>query len=412
MKHPKINKEFKEALKNEIAPLLIGLRNELSETNGALSRALEKGSTHGIELVLNGENVPMLKGRDGYTPVKGKDFFDGQDGRNGKDGKNGKNGARGMKGADGKDGKKGLDGRDGRDGKDGKHGITKTVTEFVEISPIDIRDKLESLKGGSRLSMKAIKGLQEIIDKMSLSGGRGGDGGIGGSGSVTGSTTFAGLTDVSVAGVAVDQSVKWNGTAWVPFDPSTASGSSTYFTNVTATQSGANAVIDLTQLGATYSSMLFPTRNGQVLRVTSDYTLSGLTLTILNADATESFSVAWSGTSATVSQYTSARWPYPTAGDDVEVLNTATALTITKVTATVKGSGTSATIQLQKHSASALNSAGTDMLASSLVATASGANTTSFSSATLAIGDFMSLVVSSVSGTPTAVVLRIEFTIS
>ena len=79
-----------------------------------------------------------IDGKDGYTPVKGKDYFDGKDGKdgqagiNGIDGRDGKDGANGRNGRDGIDGRNGKDGYtpiknkdyfDGKDGRDGKDGI-------------------------------------------------------------------------------------------------------------------------------------------------------------------------------------------------------------------------------------------------------------------------------------------------
>lgn len=63
-------------------------------------------------------------GKDGYTPIKGKDYFDGKDGESIK-------------------GDKGDKGEDGKDGSSDK--------------PIEIRDKLETLKGSQRLDVSAIK---------------------------------------------------------------------------------------------------------------------------------------------------------------------------------------------------------------------------------------------------------------
>lgn len=48
-------------------------------------------------------NIKGGNGKDGYTPVKGVDYFDGKDGKDGKDGQNGKNGVDGktpVKGTD------------------------------------------------------------------------------------------------------------------------------------------------------------------------------------------------------------------------------------------------------------------------------------------------------------------------
>ena len=38
------------------------------------------------------QGEPGEKGKDGYTPQKGVDYFDGKDGQDGKDGKDGENG--------------------------------------------------------------------------------------------------------------------------------------------------------------------------------------------------------------------------------------------------------------------------------------------------------------------------------
>lgn len=74
-------------------------------------------------------------GKDGYTPVKGVDYFDGKDGYTPVkgvdyfDGQNGKDGYTPIKGVDyfdGVDGKNGVDGKDGANGVDGKDGISAT----------------------------------------------------------------------------------------------------------------------------------------------------------------------------------------------------------------------------------------------------------------------------------------------
>lgn len=63
-------------------------------------------------------------GKDGYTPVKGKDYFDGADGKNGIDGKDGYTPIKGKDYFDGKDGKDGYTPVKGVDYVDGKDGIT------------------------------------------------------------------------------------------------------------------------------------------------------------------------------------------------------------------------------------------------------------------------------------------------
>lgn len=94
------------------------------------------------------ESLKGDKGIDGYTPIKGVDYFDGKDGKDGIDGytpvkgvdyfdgvagKDGKDGYTPIKGIDYFDGKDGytpikgvdyFDGQNGKDGVDGKNGIS------------------------------------------------------------------------------------------------------------------------------------------------------------------------------------------------------------------------------------------------------------------------------------------------
>lgn len=67
---------------------------------------------------LKGE--PGTPGKDGYTPVKGVDYFDG---KNGVDGKDGYTPQKGVDYFDGKDGKDGADGQPGSPGANGKDGV-------------------------------------------------------------------------------------------------------------------------------------------------------------------------------------------------------------------------------------------------------------------------------------------------
>lgn len=75
--------------------------------------------------------------KDGKTPIKGVDYFDGKDGVDGQNGKDGKDftfdmftpeqlallkGEKGKDGLPGKDGKNGIPGRDGKDGLPGAEG--------------------------------------------------------------------------------------------------------------------------------------------------------------------------------------------------------------------------------------------------------------------------------------------------
>ena len=132
------------------------------------------------------EKIKGKDGEDGYTPVKGKDYYTpeeikeikkevtpikGKDYFDGKDGKSivgprGPIGPRGPRGLKGEPGEKGKDGRNGKDGKDGKDGSPDT--------PYEIRDKLSSLKGNERLDAKAIKNLAKEMGSVTFTGMGGG----------------------------------------------------------------------------------------------------------------------------------------------------------------------------------------------------------------------------------------------
>jgi hypothetical protein len=93
--------------------------------------ALTETITKKVEAKIKG-----LDGKDGYTPQKGIDYFDGE------------------RGDDGESiiGPKGEDGKDGKDGSPDK--------------PSDIRDKLHSLKDDERLDIKYIKGYDDLEKRI------------------------------------------------------------------------------------------------------------------------------------------------------------------------------------------------------------------------------------------------------
>jgi hypothetical protein len=102
------------------------------------------------------EWLASLNGKDGYTPIKGIDYFDGQNGKDGVDGKDGYTPIKGVDYFDGKDGKNGIDGytpikgvdyfdgKDGTNGKDGSDGYTpiKGTDYFTEEDMQEIVDKV------------------------------------------------------------------------------------------------------------------------------------------------------------------------------------------------------------------------------------------------------------------------------
>ena len=82
----------------------------------------------------------------------------------------------GVDGKDGIDGRSGIDGKEGKDGVDGntidenvvvdKVIVKLPIDDFLNPSPENHRDNLESLKGNERLDINAIKGLLERLETL------------------------------------------------------------------------------------------------------------------------------------------------------------------------------------------------------------------------------------------------------
>lgn len=87
-----------------------------------------------------------------------------------------------------------------------------------------------------------------------------------------------------------------------------------------------------------------------------------------------------------------------------------TAITITRVACSVSGT-TSVTIQLDERAEATPNTAGTDVMTSTLVCDADSQTTTTFTNATIAARVPLNLQVTAVSGTPTSVRIHVEYTI-
>ena len=98
-----------------------------------------------IDIKINKDDFKKkLDLKDGYTPIKGVDFFDGKDGKNGLDGL------------------PGIPGTNGLDADENK--IVQQVLDNipkVEVEAIEIVQKLESLTGENRVDASAIKNLPE-----------------------------------------------------------------------------------------------------------------------------------------------------------------------------------------------------------------------------------------------------------
>lgn len=103
--------------------------------------------------------------------IKGKDGKDGESvtGDTGEKGDKGDKGDIGV-GKDGKDGKDGRDGRDGRDGANGKDADETIVIEKIEQDlpklGEKIRDGLELLPEGEKLTIESIENLRKELDEL------------------------------------------------------------------------------------------------------------------------------------------------------------------------------------------------------------------------------------------------------
>jgi hypothetical protein len=149
--------------------------------------------------------------RDGRTPIKNVDYFDGEPGKPGKDADEDK--------------------------------ITEKVLskikfpkqkEMILDGPLEIKTKLESLEGDDRLHFSRIGGLEdweEVKRKSNVT-------------FINGKGPLWGLEDVNVVGITIGQSIQWNGIQWVPYTPGggssgptaplgTVNGSNLTFTSTT-----------------------------------------------------------------------------------------------------------------------------------------------------------------------------------
>lgn len=72
-----------------------------------------------------------------------------------------------------------------------------------------------------------------------------------------------------------------------------AGGANTQTEKVTAVQAGVDITLDLTTLAHTPTSIMFVTRQGQILTPTTDWLQTGMSITVYNADASEVFLVSY-----------------------------------------------------------------------------------------------------------------------
>lgn len=208
-----IQKAFNQALKNELVPLLIGIRSDIADQMKSFE---ENGG--GFKFHLSKEMFDQITVRDGKTPVKGIDYFTDDEvatlirlatPRKGKDyftskdikdivklcipkkGKDYKDGITPKKGKDYfTDSEikefmelirpiKGIHYKDGEPGNPGKPG-----TPASAITGSQIVDKLVNLSKTEQLPINAIRGLREALDTLINLINQSGSS-LGGSGAVT-----------------------------------------------------------------------------------------------------------------------------------------------------------------------------------------------------------------------------------
>lgn len=148
-----------EKLLNLAEEPTLAIVDELDTLNENLAKTGEVFSqipdVSALELIKGEKGDKGDTGPEGYTPVKGVDYFDGVDGKDGRDGVDGYSPVKGLDYFDGEKGDKGEPGAPGAPGKDGS-----------PDTPKEIRDKLESLKKDDRLDKSAIKGLDDLEDRL------------------------------------------------------------------------------------------------------------------------------------------------------------------------------------------------------------------------------------------------------
>lgn len=221
---------LKNALKTELSPLLIGIRNDFDSLAETLK---ENHMQHGLGISLSAEAVKEMKHHDGKTPLRGTDYFTDQDIKDFlgaatpkrgtdyftvKDIADFKTAVTPVKGVDYDDGKNGYTPIKGTDyftdadikeflsrvtpkkGVDYFDGVTKTIVDYTDITGEEIRNKLEALTGGHRLSASAIKDFEKEVAKhvKNFQVPQSQDGGIGGSGGGGAQTPWA--SNINAAG--------------------------------------------------------------------------------------------------------------------------------------------------------------------------------------------------------------------
>ena len=239
----------------------VGILEHLSELEDELSARIDelKASLPNLDEVL-----ASIRGNDGKDGLEGPQGPRGEKGDRGDPGARGEQGKAGKDGRDGRDGRDAVDGRDGVDGKDGAAGSPDTAD--------DIRNKLELLPDGEKLSLDAIEGLRAWLESLPAHE----------KGIVIGANrNLYQLLDMNLAGITPGQTILWNGQAWVPYTP-TGGGGTAVYGEVLQSQAPTGTVFTLAHPPLTGTVRLF--RGGtRQSAANGDYSITGATITLTSA---------------------------------------------------------------------------------------------------------------------------------
>jgi len=142
----------------EISEILLGIKEHLDRSVSVVKG--EPGDTPTKKELIELIKPLIPEVEDGYTPVKGKDYRDGLDAKMPKKGVDYFDGVPGYTPVKNKDYFDGVPGYTPVKGKDYFDGNIK------DLSPQEIRDALELLSKGEKLSIQSIEDLGEIIEEL------------------------------------------------------------------------------------------------------------------------------------------------------------------------------------------------------------------------------------------------------
>lgn len=161
------------------------LSNQFKAEKAELFTELQGQVKDTVDTQIQRIEVKLATVKDGYTPVKGKDYRDGIDGTNPE-----------------------------------PQEVAEIVLAGLPPYPVipeqllgeDFRNALESLQGEDRLDAAAIKNLPEMVKQNYPTAG------------VQTASALYSLADVDLAGIVSGQSIIWTGIRWIPFTPASSSG--------------------------------------------------------------------------------------------------------------------------------------------------------------------------------------------